>query len=115
MVKSAASIFPQPIGLLVAAMLSIVMWTASGKLLLTIKPLAKLTTDLQLEAPTLDVVYCRQAKRDYLGARITADPYKRFFAGYSPQVDDIDSNALRLTALKSSRSFSYDSSLSLTI
>lgn len=113
--KSAASIFPQPIGLLVAAMLSIVMWTASGELLLTIKSLAKLTTDLQLEAPTLDFVYCRQVKRDYFGARTTADSYKRFLAGFSLKFDDIDSNVLRLTALKSSRSFSNDSSLSLTI
>ncbi|MEI8089185.1 MAG: hypothetical protein WCG63_06260 [Opitutaceae bacterium] len=113
--KSAASISTQPSGLVVAAVLSVVMGTASGALLLTINPLAKLTAKLQLEAPISDVVYYRKVKRDYLAAWITSDIYKWFPAGYSVRLPKIDLKVHGLTALKSSGSFSNDSSLSLTI
>jgi hypothetical protein len=74
-------------------------------LVLALKPVVKLAPDVELEAPAPDVVYYREGKRDNLRTRIAADTFNRFLAGNSVKVDEVDLNALRLTALESTGSF----------
>ena len=91
--------------MIIAAVLSIVTGLAWAVLVLALKPVVKLAPDVELEAPAPDVVYYREGKRDNLRTRIAADTFNRFLAGNSVKVDEVDLNALRLTALESTGSF----------
>jgi len=91
--------------MIIAAGLSIVMGVAFGVLILALKPVVKLAPDVELDVSAPDVVYYLEGKRDNARTRIAADTYKHFLAGNSVKVDEVDLNALRLTALESSGSF----------
>ena len=91
--------------MIIAAGLSIAMGAAFGVLVLALKPVVKLAADVELDVSAPDAVYYLEGKQDNARARVAADTYKRFLAGNSVKVDEVDLNALRLTELESSGSF----------